>query len=75
MYLGRNGWMRAAVLIDYNTTDPEPRAGSGFFVHAWRTGHTDGCVGVPLAFAEHLLAWLTPADHPRVVLAVAPRRG
>jgi L,D-peptidoglycan transpeptidase YkuD (ErfK/YbiS/YcfS/YnhG family) len=71
MYAGRDGWMRAAVLIDYNTAHPVPGAGSGFFVHVGDTAPTDGCVGLPVRAMLGLIGWLRPAAHPRLVTALA----
>jgi L,D-peptidoglycan transpeptidase YkuD (ErfK/YbiS/YcfS/YnhG family) len=71
LWAGRNSWARAAVLIDYNVTAPRAGAGSGFFLHVGSGGPTNGCVGLPAAAMIHLLRWLDPADHPRVVIALA----
>jgi L,D-peptidoglycan transpeptidase YkuD (ErfK/YbiS/YcfS/YnhG family) len=73
MFLGRDSWMRLAVLIDYNTVHPRYGAGSGFFLHVGGTSPTDGCVGLPLPTMRRMLAWLRPAARPRVVIALAPR--
>jgi L,D-peptidoglycan transpeptidase YkuD (ErfK/YbiS/YcfS/YnhG family) len=73
LWAGRNTWARAAVLIDYNVHHPRAGAGSGFFLHVGSGGPTNGCVGVPRAAMLHLLHWLDPARHPRVLIGVAPR--
>ncbi len=70
MYRGRNGWMRAAVLINYNTADPRQGAGSGFFLHVGDGRPTNGCIGVPLRAMLHLLTWLRPDEHPRLVTGI-----
>lgn len=73
LYRGRNSWMRAAVLIDYNTHDPKQGAGSGFFLHVGDGQPTDGCIGLPLQPMLDLVGWLRPADHPRLLTGVVDR--
>jgi L,D-peptidoglycan transpeptidase YkuD (ErfK/YbiS/YcfS/YnhG family) len=73
LWAGRNTWARAAVLIDYNVAHPRSGAGSGFFLHVAAGGPTNGCVGLPRRAMLHLLRWLDPARHPRVLIAVVPR--
>lgn len=70
MFLGRDGWMRLAVLIDYNTAHPRVGAGSGYFLHVAGGGPTDGCVALPLVQLRRVVAWLTPAGRPRIVTAI-----
>ena len=70
LYDGRDGWARAAVLIDYNVRNPRAGAGSGFFVHVAGGGPTRGCVALPRPAMFRLLRWLDPAAHPRIVIAL-----
>jgi L,D-peptidoglycan transpeptidase YkuD (ErfK/YbiS/YcfS/YnhG family) len=63
-----------AVVIDYNTRNApggvRPGAGSAFFlhVHPTGTGPTAGCVSIPQAKLVHLMQWLHPGAHPRILI-------
>jgi L,D-peptidoglycan transpeptidase YkuD (ErfK/YbiS/YcfS/YnhG family) len=63
-----------AVVIDYNTRNApggvKAGAGSAFFLHVTDGKPTAGCVSIPKSSVVRLLKWLTPADHPRIVIGV-----
>lgn len=63
-----------AVVIDYNTANAGPvvpGAGSAFFLHVTTGKPTLGCVAIPTAALLPLMRWLTPADHPRILIGTA----
>ena len=64
-----------AVVIDYNTrnspTGVRQGAGSAFFLHVAVGAPTQGCVAIPADQLVRLLRWLTPADHPRIVIGTS----
>jgi L,D-peptidoglycan transpeptidase YkuD (ErfK/YbiS/YcfS/YnhG family) len=60
-----------AVVIDYNRFPARPGAGSAFFLHVTDGGPTAGCVSIPAANLVSLMAWLSPAAHPRILIGVA----
>ncbi len=57
------------LIIDYNTPNPHPQAGSCVFMHIWAGPGipTVGCTAMPEPQIKTILAWLNPADHPLVV--------
>ena len=63
-----------AVVIDYNTRNApggvRPGAGSAFFLHVTDGSPTAGCVSIPQADVLDVLRWLSPTDHPRIVIGV-----
>jgi L,D-peptidoglycan transpeptidase YkuD (ErfK/YbiS/YcfS/YnhG family) len=65
-----------AVVIDYNTRNApggvRQGAGSAFFlhVHPTGTGPTAGCVAIPQTKLVHLMRWLRPSGHPRILIGV-----
>jgi L,D-peptidoglycan transpeptidase YkuD (ErfK/YbiS/YcfS/YnhG family) len=59
------------VVVEYNTYEPVPYAGSAIFVHADIGTATTGCVSIPLADLDQLLRWLDPAASPEIVLGPA----
>jgi L,D-peptidoglycan transpeptidase YkuD (ErfK/YbiS/YcfS/YnhG family) len=57
-----NGTQRVA-------TDPANTAkGGGIFLHVNGDGATAGCVSVARPVMRHLVQWLTPGAHPRIVM-------
>jgi L,D-peptidoglycan transpeptidase YkuD (ErfK/YbiS/YcfS/YnhG family) len=66
-----------AVVIDYNTRNAPggvtQGAGSAFFlhVHPAHTGPTAGCVAIPRTKLVHLMRWLRPSAHPRILIGTA----
>lgn len=59
-----------AVVIDYNRHPVKPGAGSAFFLHISAGKPTGGCVAIPAGALDKLMAWLDPAQHPVIVIAV-----
>jgi L,D-peptidoglycan transpeptidase YkuD (ErfK/YbiS/YcfS/YnhG family) len=59
-----------ALVIDYNRRPVRPGAGSAFFVHVSNGAATAGCVAVPRHDMVSLLHWLTPTEHPEIILGV-----
>lgn len=57
-------------VINYNpppTTDP---IGSGIFMHDdTASGVTAGCIALPSAELDAVLAWMNPADNPHILIA------
>src|SRR5512138_264281 len=64
---------RHGVVIDYNTPNPRPGAGSCIFLHIWAGADipTSGCTAMPEAELLTVMRWLDPAQHP--VLVQLPR--
>ena len=54
-------------VIDFNTPPSGP-LGSAIFLHADTGSPTVGCVSLPLADLDAVLAWLKPALHPVIVM-------
>jgi L,D-peptidoglycan transpeptidase YkuD (ErfK/YbiS/YcfS/YnhG family) len=63
-----------AVVIDYNTRNApggvRPGKGSAFFLHVTDGAPTAGCVAIPQAKLVHLMQWLRPGAHPRILIGV-----
>jgi L,D-peptidoglycan transpeptidase YkuD (ErfK/YbiS/YcfS/YnhG family) len=45
-----------------------PHLGSAIFLHVTHHSPTSGCVALPRAHVVHLLRWLRPRDHARIVM-------
>jgi L,D-peptidoglycan transpeptidase YkuD (ErfK/YbiS/YcfS/YnhG family) len=65
---------RYAVVIDYNTRNApggvQAGSGSAFFLHVAVGEPTQGCVAIAQDQLVRLLRWLTPAQHPRILIGV-----
>jgi D-alanyl-D-alanine dipeptidase len=51
-----------AIVVEHNTRETEPGAGSCIFIHVWRgpdSGMT-GCTAMPLEMLEGFAGWLRP---------------
>jgi L,D-peptidoglycan transpeptidase YkuD (ErfK/YbiS/YcfS/YnhG family) len=51
-----------AIVVEHNTKQTEPGAGSCIFIHVWRgpdSGMT-GCTAMPMETLESLASWLRP---------------
>ena len=61
-----------AVVIDYNTRNApggvHQGRGSAFFLHVSEGVPTAGCVSIPVDKLLHVLRWLNPAGHPRILI-------
>lgn len=66
----RNRQYRYIVVVEYNTEQPTPGAGSAIFIHAWRAPGkpTAGCVGMSEANMKRVVEWLDPAKNPHIVV-------
>lgn len=60
-------------VIDYNTGPILPGRGSAIFLHVSVGAPTAGCVAIAAQSLVTLLAWLNPADHPRIVISTTTR--
>jgi D-alanyl-D-alanine dipeptidase len=60
---------RWGLIIDYNTPNPRPQAGSCVFMHIWAGPGipTVGCTAMPQQQIETILDWLNPAAHPLLI--------
>ncbi len=60
---------RLLAVIDYNTAEPRPGAGSCIFLHIWRSGATatSGCTALAENDLTALVQWLKPDDAPALV--------
>lgn len=61
-----------AIVVEHNTRQTEPGAGSCIFIHVWRgpqSGMT-GCTAMPLSILETIAEWLKP---DAAVLVALPR--
>ncbi|MFL6114522.1 MAG: L,D-transpeptidase [Catenulispora sp.] len=54
-------------VIAYNTART-PYKGSAIFLHVTHHSPTSGCVALPRRHIVHLLRWLRPHDHPRIIM-------
>ncbi len=65
-----DGLYRHGIVVGYNTRPIVPGKGSAIFVHLWRgPGEaTSGCVALDEANLLRIIAWLTPAGQPVIVL-------
>lgn len=63
----------ALALIEYNTDPAIPGRGSAIFLHDDTSAPTTGCVALAPAALTTTLRWLRPAEHPLIVIGVAPR--
>jgi L,D-peptidoglycan transpeptidase YkuD (ErfK/YbiS/YcfS/YnhG family) len=65
-------YYRYAVVIDYNTanspTGVVQGAGSAFFLHVTVGAPTQGCISIAQPALVRLLRWLSPAQHPRILI-------
>jgi L,D-peptidoglycan transpeptidase YkuD (ErfK/YbiS/YcfS/YnhG family) len=69
--LGKAGMVyNHAVVIDYNRQPVVPGAGSAFFLHVSAGKPTAGCVSIPADDLKAVMAWLDPAQHPVIDIAV-----
>jgi L,D-peptidoglycan transpeptidase YkuD (ErfK/YbiS/YcfS/YnhG family) len=57
-----------ALVIDFNRRPATPGRGAGIFLHVNGAGATAGCVSVPRATMDRLMAWITPTAHPRIAI-------
>lgn len=66
----RNCQYRYIVVVEYNTEQPIPGAGSAIFIHAWRAPGkaTAGCVGMAESNMKRVVEWLNPALNPYIVV-------
>jgi L,D-peptidoglycan transpeptidase YkuD (ErfK/YbiS/YcfS/YnhG family) len=60
-----------AVVIDYNTRNAgqvRQGAGSAFFLHVAAGEPTAGCVAIAAPALVRIMRWLSPAEHPRILI-------
>ncbi|MFC4031789.1 L,D-transpeptidase [Streptomyces polygonati] len=57
-----------AVVIDFNYAKPVKGRGAGIFLHVNGSGATAGCVSVPAAAMNRVLAWLKPGAKPHIAI-------
>ncbi|MEV0914152.1 L,D-transpeptidase family protein [Streptomyces sp. NPDC049967] len=62
-----------ALLVGFNYERPVRGRGAGIFLHVNGRGATAGCVSVPAAAMDRILAWADPARRPH--LAIGTRSG
>ncbi len=62
------------VVVEYNTVNPLPGAGSAIFLHIWKDQNspTSGCTAFSEKDLLKILCWLDPAQNP--VLAQFPAK-
>jgi L,D-peptidoglycan transpeptidase YkuD (ErfK/YbiS/YcfS/YnhG family) len=60
-----------AVVIDYNRSPVTAGAGSAFFLHVSNGSATVGCISIPEPTLVNIMAWLTPASLPRILIGVS----
>ena len=65
-----------AVVIDYNTSNAPGGVvwpdGSAFFLHVTVGAPTAGCVAIPADQLVRILRWLSPSQHPRILIGLGP---
>lgn len=59
-----------AVVINYNTAQPVPGAGSAIFLHVTDGNATAACVAIPQDNLISIMQWLKPSAHPRILIGV-----
>ena len=61
------------IVVEYNTREVVPGAGSAIFFHIWRSPATPtaGCVATAELDMVRILRWLDPAQHPLAVIGDA----
>lgn len=62
-----------ALLVGFNYERPVRGRGAGIFLHVNGRGATAGCVSVPAAAMDRILAWADPSRRPH--LAIGTRSG
>ncbi|WNI25789.1 L,D-transpeptidase family protein [Streptomyces sp. ITFR-16] len=62
-----------ALVVGFNYAKPVRGRGAGIFLHVNGNGATAGCVSVPAASMDRVLAWADPARRPHI--AIGTRSG
>ncbi|MFF4650808.1 L,D-transpeptidase [Streptomyces sp. NPDC001380] len=57
-----------ALVVDFNRWPAVPGRGAGIFLHVNGRGATAGCVSVPRATMDRIMAWIRPSAHPRIAI-------
>ena len=57
-----------ALVINFNRRPATPGRGAGIFLHVNGQGATAGCVSVPRATMDRIMAWIKPGAHPRIAI-------
>lgn len=57
-----------ALVINFNRWPATPGRGAGIFLHVNGSGATAGCVSVPRATMDRIMAWIQPGAHPRIAI-------
>jgi L,D-peptidoglycan transpeptidase YkuD (ErfK/YbiS/YcfS/YnhG family) len=67
--LRADGLFRWGVVVEHNTRDTVPGAGSCIFLHIWRGPGkgTAGCTAMPTVAVEETIRWLDPSHRPVLV--------
>ncbi|MEU0130222.1 L,D-transpeptidase family protein [Streptomyces sp. NPDC006289] len=60
-----------ALVIGFNYRRPVRGRGAGIFLHVDGKGATAGCVSVPAAAMDRILAWADPARRPHIAVGTA----
>jgi L,D-peptidoglycan transpeptidase YkuD (ErfK/YbiS/YcfS/YnhG family) len=56
------------LVVDFNRRPATPGRGAGIFLHVNGAGATAGCVSVPRATMDRIMAWISPSAHPRIAI-------
>ncbi|WP_341868955.1 L,D-transpeptidase family protein [Streptomyces diastatochromogenes] len=57
-----------ALVVNFNRWPATPGRGAGIFLHVNGKGATAGCVSVPRATMDRIMAWIRPGAHPRIAI-------
>ncbi|MFR9674192.1 L,D-transpeptidase family protein [Streptomyces sp. TR02-1] len=57
-----------ALVVDFNRRPAVRGRGAGIFLHINGSGATAGCVSVPRATMDRIMAWIEPGNHPRIAI-------
>ncbi|THA69406.1 hypothetical protein E6R60_30840 [Streptomyces sp. A0642] len=57
-----------ALVVNFNRWPATPGRGAGIFLHVNGSGATAGCVSVPRATMDRIMAWIQPGAHPRIAI-------
>lgn len=60
-----------ALVVGFNYDRPVRGRGAGIFLHVDGRGATAGCVSVPAAAMDRILAWADPARRPHIAIGTA----
>jgi L,D-peptidoglycan transpeptidase YkuD (ErfK/YbiS/YcfS/YnhG family) len=64
-------WYDSFITIGFNRHPVIQGRGSAIFLHVTGGGPTEGCVTVSHGYLDAILKWLSPPDHPEIVISTS----